>query len=123
MPQPVLSDKRRVEKEVVEVLIKNLYSGDISVDKARLVAKETLAEVERIEKHEETVVDFYKSLSYKFPSFNILYTKIKGEIAAPRESSAHKLALTAINSGNIEEAHKIAQSAIAHTAHETHNDK
>src|SRR3989338_3988167 len=111
MDQSALSAKKKVEKEVLEVIIKNLNSGTLSVEMAREAAKLTLAEVERIEKHEETVADFYKNLSTKYPVFNILYTKIKGELATSRELSAHRLALAAIDSGKIEEAHKIAQTA------------
>lgn len=116
-----VADKKRVEKEVLEVLIKNLNDGTITVDAAREAARLTLAEVERIEKHEESAADFYKNLASKYPVFNILYTKIKGDLASIREISAHRQALAAIDSGKIEEAHKIAQGAIAKTAHETGN--
>ena len=123
MDQSALSAKKKVEKEVLEVIIKNLNSGTLSVEMAREAAKLTLSEVERIEKHEETVADFYKNLSTKYPIFNILYTKIKGELATSRELSAHRLALAAIDSGKIDEAHKIAQSAIVQTANETTSTK
>ena len=123
MDQSALSAKKKVEKEVLEVIIKNLNSGTLSVEMAREAAKLTLAEVERIEKHEETVADFYKNLSTKYPVFNILYTKIKGELATSRELSAHRLALAAIDSGKIDEAHKIASAAIVQTANETTGTK
>lgn len=121
MESVVLADKKRVEKEVLEVLIKNLNDGTITVDAAREAARLTLAEVERIEKHEESALDFYKNLASKYPVFNILYTKIKGDLASMREISAHKQALTLIDEGKIEEAHKIARGAIAQTSHETSN--
>lgn len=122
MSQPANSGKDRVEKEVLEVIIKNLYSGGMKVEEARLVARETLAQVAKIEKQEESVIDFYKELSQKFPVFKVLYTKIKGELAVPRELSAHREALQAIHSGDIDRANKIAQSALVQTAHEATNN-
>ena len=119
MNQPESVAKERVEKEVLEVIIKNLYSGGIKVEEARLVARETLAQIEKIEKQEESIIDFYKDLSEKFPAFKVLYTKIKGELALPRELSAHRQALAAIHSGDIDRANKIAQTALVQTAHET----
>lgn len=123
MDQPAISAKKKVEKEVLEVIIKNLNAGTLKVNDAKLVAKLTLSEVKRIEMHEETVADFYKNLSEKYPVFLILYTKIKGDLAASRELSAHREALAAIDSGKIDEAHKIARGAVAQTANETSNAK
>ncbi len=123
MSQPAKSTKDRVEKEVLEVIIKNLYSGEMKVEEARQVARETLAQIEKIEKQEESISDFYKNLSQKYPVFKVLYTKIKGELAVPRELSAHRQALVAIHAGNIDEAHKIAQGALVQTAHETTDNK
>lgn len=118
MAQSKLSAKRRIEKEVLDEIINELSAGKLSIETAREIARETLATVAKIEEHEESIAQFYKRLSQKHPSFKLLYTKIKGEILRAREISAHRQALSAIEAGNIDEAHKIASSTIKATAHE-----
>lgn len=122
MVQPALSFKTRIEKEVLEVIIDGLNSGDLTVESARQVAKEVLATLEKIEKHEESIAEFYKNLAEKYPVFNLLYTRINAEIVKSKELSAHRQALAAIDAGNIDEAHKIAQMAINQSANETGNN-
>src|SRR3972149_8580806 len=122
MDQPALAVKRRIEKEVLEVIIDGLNSGDLTVESARQVAKEVLATLEKIDKHEESIAQFYKSLAQKYPVFNFLYTRINAEIVKSKELSAHRQALAAIDAGNIDEAHKIASMAINKSAHETVNN-
>ncbi len=121
MDQPALSFKGRIEKEVLEVIIDGLNSGDLTVESARQAAREVLAALEKIEKHEESIAQFYKNLAQKYPIFNLLYTRIKSEIVKSKELSAHRQALAAIDAGNIDEAHKIASTAINQSAHETTN--
>jgi len=112
MVQPALSAKARIEKEVLEVIIDGLNSGDLTVESARQAAKEVLATLEKIDKHEESIAQFYK---------NLLYTRINAEIVKSKELSAHRQALAAIDAGNIDEAHKIASMAINQSAHEPNN--
>jgi len=121
MDQPALSVKARIEKEVLEVIIDGLNSGELTVENARQAAKEVLATLEKIDKHEESIAQFYKSLAEKYPVFNLLYTRINAEIVKAKELSAHRQALAAIDAGNIDEAHKIAQMAINQSAHEPNN--
>ena len=121
MDQPALSVKARIEKEVLEVIIDGLNSGDLNVESARQAAKEVLATLEKIDKHEESIAQFYKNLAQKYPVFNLLYTRINAEIVKSKELSAHRQALAAIDAGNIDEAHKIAQMAINQSAHESNN--
>ena len=121
MDQPALSAKARIEKEVLEVIIDGLNSGELTVENAKQAAGEVLATLEKIDQHEESVARFYKSLAQKYPIFNLLYTRIKSEIIKSKELSAHRQALAAIDAGNIEEAHKIASGAINQSAHETTN--
>ncbi|KKS04211.1 hypothetical protein A2W45_01420 [Candidatus Curtissbacteria bacterium RIFCSPHIGHO2_12_41_11] len=122
MDQPAPSIKTRIEKEVLDVIIDGLRSGDLSVDNAREVAHQTLTTLERIEKHEESLIDFYKNLAQKYPVFSLLYTRIKDEIVKAKELGAHRQALAAIDAGNIDEAHKIASMAINQSAHEATNN-
>lgn len=121
MNQPALSPKTRVEKEVVDVIIDSLNGGDLTVEGAREVARLTLGTLVKIEQHEESVVQFYKDLASKYPIFNILYTKVKGEIVKSKELSAYRQALTAIHAGNVDEAHRIASLTIKQSAHEATN--
>lgn len=121
MVQSALSAKARIEKEVLEVIIDGLNSGDLTVESARLAAKEVLATLEKIDKHEESIAEFYKNLAQKYPVFNLLYTRINAEILKSKELSAHRQALAAIDAGNIDEAHKIASMAINQSAHESNN--
>ena len=121
MVQPALSAKARIEKEVLEVIIDGLNSGDLTVESARQAAKEVLATLEKIDKHEESIAQFYKNLAEKYPVFNLLYTRINAEIVKSKELSAHRQALAAIDAGNIDEAHKIAQMAINQSANESNN--
>ena len=121
MDQPALSVKARIEKEVLEVIIDGLNSGDLTVESARQAAKEVLATLEKIDKHEESIAQFYKNLAEKYPVFNLLYTRINAEIVKSKELSAHRQALAAIDAGNIDEAHKIAQMAINQSANESNN--
>lgn len=121
MVRPALSAKARIEKEVLEVIIDGLNSGDLTVESARQAAKEVLATLAKIDKHEESIAAFYKNLAEKYPVFNLLYTRINAEILKSKELSAHRQALAAIDAGKIDEAHKIAQSAISQSAHETNN--
>ena len=121
MDQPALSVKARIEKEVLEVIIDGLNSGELTVENARQAAKEVLATLEKIDKHEESIAQFYKNLAQKYPVFNLLYTRINAEIVKSKELSAHRQALAAIDAGNIDEAHKIAQMAINQSAHEPNN--
>ena len=121
MDQPALSVKARIEKEVLEVIIDGLNSGELTVENARQAAKEVLATLEKIDKHEESIAQFYKSLAEKYPVFNLLYTRINAEIVKAEELAAHRQALAAIDAGNIDEAHKIAQMAINQSAHEPNN--
>src|SRR4030042_6365756 len=122
MDQSSLSAKARIEKDVVEVIIDGLNSGDLTVESAKQAAKEVLATLEKIEKHEESIAEFYKNLAQKYPVFNLLYTRVKSEIVKSKELSAHRQALAAIDVGNIDEAHKIAKTAISQSAHETANN-
>ena len=116
-----LSAKSRVEKEVVDVIIDGLNSGDMTVEQAQQAARDTLTTVEKIEEHEDSIVNFYKNLSDKYPVFKILYTKVKSEIIKSREISQYRQALTAIDAGNFDNAHQIAKTALVQTAHETKN--
>src|SRR3989344_1037970 len=121
MDQPALSAKARVEKEVLDTIIDGLNSGQLTIELARQAARETLNALGEIEKHEESIADFYKNLASKYPVFNILYTRVKDEIVKSKELSAHRQAFAAIDAGNIEEAHKIASIAINQSAHEATN--
>lgn len=113
--------RERIAREVVGVIIDALNSGDLPLEKAKAAAGETLTTLDKIEKHEETVAEFYKSLAKKYPVFNVLYTKIISDMAKSKEMSAYKEALAAIESGDVKGAHQIASSAISQSAHETTN--
>jgi len=117
----VLSAKRRVEKEVLELLIDGLNSGELTVDKAREAARETLETLEKLDTHEETLAEFYKSLSEKYPIFAELYDRVKSDVVKAKEVSAYRQAIAAIHTGQMEKAHSIAQGAIVATAHESGN--
>lgn len=119
MNKSQISLKEKVEREVLEEVIDGLNSGNLPLETAREIARETLDTIKKIEAHEESVVDFYRKLSAMHPSFNILYTKVKGEILMNREMSDYRKALSAIGEGKIEEANAIVNSAIAQTANET----
>lgn len=125
MGQPANSDalsaKGRVEKEVLELLIDGLNSGELTVDKAREAARETLTTLEKLDSHEETLAEFYKNLSDKYPIFAELYDRVKSDVVKAKEFSAYRQALSAIHGGEIDKAHAIAQSAIVKTAHESTN--
>ena len=113
-----LSAKARVEKEIVNVIIDGLNSGEMTVEAARQAARDTLATVNKIEEHEDSILKFYKNLSEKYPVFEILYTRVKDEIIKSREISQYRQALSAIDAGDMSGAHEIAKSAISQTAHE-----
>ena len=118
MVQPALSGKARIEKEVLGTIIDGLNSGELTAENAQVVAKDTLAALQKIDKHEESILKFYKDLSDKHPLFKILYTRINAEVVKARELSAHRNALVALDIGNIDEAKKIATGAMEATAHE-----
>ena len=118
MDQPALSVKARIEKEVLGTIIDGLNSGELTAENAQVVAKDTLAALQKIDKHEESILKFYKDLSDKHPLFKILYTRINAEVVKARELSAHRNALVALDIGNIDEAKKIATGAMEATAHE-----
>ena len=119
MAEPVGTLKSRVEKEVVDQLIASLNNGSLKVEEAQQVAKDTLTAVDQIEKHEKSVVDFYEALATKHKAFEILYTRIKGDISRAHEEAAYKQALSAINAGDVNSAKNIASAAISVTADET----
>lgn len=111
--------KKQVEKDVLDTIVDGLNSGELSADNAKEIAKETLATLSKIDEHEETVVDFYKNLAGKHAIFNFLYTRVRNDIAKSKEMSAHRMALMAIDEGRLDDAQKIATSAISKTADET----
>lgn len=111
--------RSRVSKEVLEHLTKSLQNGDLTIDQARKIASETLATLAEIEKHEEQVLDFYKKLADNYPTFVLLYTRIKGEVLKAREILEYEAALKAIENGNTKQAQEILKTAIADTANET----
>lgn len=113
-----LPQRELVAREVVQIIIDGLNAGTLPLEQARTAAKETLDTLDRIEKHEESVAEFYKALSQKYPIFGKLYSKMVGEMTKAKELTAYKQALTAIHSGDVNQAHKIASSAIAQSAHE-----
>ncbi|GEM_PF-3160565 len=125
MGQPANSDslsaKGRVEKEVLELLIDGLNGGELTVETARAAARETLVTLEKLDAHEETLADFYKDLSDKYPIFSELYDRVKADIVKAKEFSAYRQALSAIHQGELAKAHNIAQGAIVSTAHESNN--
>jgi len=123
MDQPALSAKKRVEEEVLNVIIDGLNSGEMAVEQARQAAKDTLSTVGKIEAHEESILEFYKNLAQKFPVFEILYTKVKDEIIRSREISQYRQALTAIDAGDLDSAHQIAKSALVQSAYEAKDVK
>lgn len=123
MSKSQITLKDRVEKEVLDEIIDNLNNGSLTSEVAQQIAKETLEAIRKIEDHEESILDFYKRLSEKHPSFEILYTKLKAEILMNREISDYKKALLAIDSGNIDQAHSIVNSAISQSTNEAFNDK
>lgn len=114
-----ISERRRVADEVLDQLIKGLSSGQISVEQSRAIATETLAVLERIEEHEDLIMDYYKKMAEKYTVFKLLYTRIKSEILKAREIAQYKAALMAIEAGNVAEANEILKAAIADTANET----
>ncbi|MEX2028262.1 MAG: hypothetical protein WD988_02070 [Candidatus Curtissbacteria bacterium] len=116
-----VSAKKRVEKEVLDAIINGLNSGKLPLEEAQLAARETLATLEKIDKHEETIEEFYRNLAEKYPPFQILYTKVKDELTRSREVSAYRQALSAIDEGQIDQAHQIAKGALEATANETAN--
>ncbi len=116
-----LSAKDRVAKEVLDEIIDGLNSGTLPLEKAQEVARLTLATLDKIEKHEDTIIDFYRELSERYENFKVLYTKIREEILRSREITAYRSALVAIDSGRIEEAKDIVDAAIEQTANETTN--
>lgn len=118
-----LSAKNRVEKDVLGVIIDGLNSGDLPIDQAQQAAKETLATISRIEQHEDSILDFYKKLADKYPVFKILYTRNKDEVIRSRELSDYRKALSALDAGDVAQAHQIVKSAISQTADETVNVK
>jgi len=111
--------RTRVYKEVLEHLVKSLESGELTVEQARKIAGETLATLTEIEKHEEQILDFYKKLADDYPTFVLLYTRIKGEVIKAREILEYEAALKAIENGNTAQAQEILKVAIADTANET----
>lgn len=119
MDNKILSARDRVASEVIAEIINGLNSGKMSLEEAQGAARLTLDTLNRIEKHEDTVIEFYKQLSGKYELFKILYTKIRDEIMRSREIVAWKNALEAIDSGRIEEAKDIVDMAIDQTANET----
>ena len=114
-----ISARRRVAKEVFDEIIKGLNSGTMSVEEARLIALETLAMLDEIEKHEDLILSFYEKMAEKYVPFKLLYTRIKGEILKAREIAEYKAALMAVEAGNVAEANEILKAAIAETASET----
>lgn len=111
----------KVEKEVLEQLLSDLVADKIDLEKAREIARETLVKIDEIEKHEESVMQFYENLSKKHEPFKMLYTKVKGDILRGREVNAYRSALMAIHSGDVGSAQNIAKGALATTANETAN--
>lgn len=123
MDNTQISLREKVEREVLNEIIDGLNTGSIPLEKAREIAKETLAEISKIEKHEESILNFYQKLSKMHPAFNVLYSRVKGEIIMNREVSEYRKALTAIDEGKIDEANTIVNSALGKTANETVNVK
>lgn len=121
MDNKKLSAKDRVAREVLDEIIDGLNSGTLTLEKAQEVARLTLATLDKIEKHEDAIIDFYRELSERYENFKVLYTKIKEEILRSREITAYRNALVAIDSGRIEEAKDIVDAAIEETANETTN--
>lgn len=119
MARDSVSLKTRVEKEVVDQLIASLNNGSLSVEDAQQISRDTLGAVDSIERHEKSVIDFYETLAQKHPSFEILYTRIKGQLLRAHEVSAYKDALSAIDAGDLDTAKNIAGDAIDKTADET----
>lgn len=119
MSTSTLSAKTRVEKEVVDAIVDGLNSGEMTVEQSQQAARDTLAAIGAIEQHEDSILNFYKNLSDKYPVFKILYTKVKAEIIKSREISQYRQALGAIDAGNFDSAHQIAKAALGETAHET----
>lgn len=111
--------RARVSKDILEHLVKSLENGDLTVDQARKIAADTLAALTVIEKQEEEVLDFYKKLADNYPTFVLLYTRIKGEVLKAREILEYEAALKAIESGDTAQAHEILKTAITDTANET----
>lgn len=111
--------KKEIEKEVLATIVDGLNGGQLTAENAQQIARETLLTLSKIDEHEETVLAFYKNLSIKHPIFNFLYNRVRDEIAKSKELSAHRMALSAIGEGRIDEAQKIASSAISKTASET----
>lgn len=123
MNNPQISLREKVEREVLNEVIGGLNSGSIPLEKAREIARETLVAIKKIGEHEESVLNFYQKLSKMHPAFNVLYSRVKGEIIMNREVSEYRKALLAIDQGKINEANKIVNSALGKTANETVNVK
>lgn len=118
LPKPT-SARRRVAQEVLDQIIKGLQNGELTVEQSRAIATETLATLEAIEKHEDLILDFYRKLSETYPSFKLLYTRIRGEVLKARELLDWKAALMAVEAGNVPEATEILKTALQQTANET----
>ncbi|MBI3341628.1 hypothetical protein HY024_00735 [Candidatus Curtissbacteria bacterium] len=113
------SARRRVAQDVSNELLKGLRSGSLTVEQAQAIAKETLATLAEIEKHEDMILSFYQKLAESYPTFKLLYTRLRGEILKAREIAEWKNALVAIESGNVAGATEILKDAIEETANET----
>jgi len=107
-PKPELKQlEDRIEKELLDVIIEHLKSGELELEKAQILSQEFLSLLPFHDKAE--LLKKLGSLSGRYQEIQMIFAKYAGELE--REQSSQKVVQMTehIKAGNIEAAIQIAK--------------
>lgn len=105
------SDRQRAEKAVLEIIIDELKSGQMTVGDARQIARLMLEEAPKIDTNQR-ILELFSRLAQTHQAFKKLYIHEKSDSIKRRELAAWQEALELINQGKIDEAQTLVSQVM-----------
>ena len=108
---PSETDKEKIEKAVLDIIIDDLRAGRMTVEAAKEIARLTLEEVPLIDSNEK-ILNLFSRLTSTHKSFEELYIKEKSDSIKRKEVFVWQTALELIHQGKLDEAQELVNKAV-----------
>lgn len=105
------SDRQRAEKVVLEIIIDELKSGQMTVSQAQQIARLMLEEAPKVDTNQR-ILELFSRLAQTHQAFKKLYIQEKSDSIKRRELAAWQEALKLIDQGKIDEAQTLVSQVM-----------
>jgi len=109
--EPQATDKEKIEKAVLDIIISDLRSGRMTVEEAREIARLTLEQIHQIDS-DEKVLNLFSLLSRSHKSFEELYVRQKSDSIKRKEVFVWQTALELIHQGKFDAAQELVNKVV-----------